>query len=655
MKKKLLALMMIVLLCTTFSPGALLVKGQEQNNKADTVFENGKIYTVDEENSWAEAIAIKDGIFVYVGDNEGVESYKGANTEVIDLKGQMMSPGFIDGHLHAYLKAEELFWLDLSKYKTYEEYVVAIKDYKEKNPNMEQLRATGWSEAVTQEQSKATGLTHRQLLDQLVTDIPVVVISGGHHELWVNSKAFEIAGVDASTPNPAGGNIDRDAKGEPTGILREPASHGLIIDALPQPDFTVEEFKEALLAFQTEAAQNGVTGAFVPITYTTVSLLQAFEELDNEGKLTLTYDLGLWLDETKGPEQVAGIVETGKKYKGENYTINAVKIFVTGDTHDENLTATGDTGLIWDQDNLNKNVAELDKQGFRVHAHSNGDGQGVQAFLEALEYAADQNGEINSRHAITHIPIVTEADIERFKKLNTVLVPQPSWFFRSKGLTLEDPRLPNLNRMKSYFDAGLTVASSSDYPVVSFSPLNGVEGGITRLLPTETDLTKVLWPKESVTLEQMMTSYTINSAYQIDADDKTGSIELGKQADFVVLENNLFEIPVTQISETKFMMTYFKGKELYRDASLVDASYLTKLVKKFSQEKAFSNNGVSQSLQAQLATVIRFEERKDAEKVIMHTEKFKETLAKFKNTDKVSVSAYTALTEQADVLIKKWK
>ena len=655
MKKFFHVLTIVLLVSSSILTGAWSASAKEQKG-ADLVIKNASIYKVDGENNIEEAFAVKDGLIVYVGNDQGVEAFISSNTKVMDLEGKMVSPGYIDGHLHSYLMAESIFWLDLSKYSTFKDYETAIKNFLEEHPNLVQFRASGWNEAVTQTASKDLGLTHREMIDKLVSDIPFVAISGGHHEIWANSKAIENAGVNANTPNPSGGNIDRDSlTGEPTGIFREFSAQDLVIQTLPQPDFTVEEYKEATLIFQEKAAENGLTGAFVPIHYSTNSLLEAFKELDNEDKLTLNYELGVWTDSNRGPEQVADLIKVRDEYHGKNYNISTVKIFATGDTHDENIDATGDTGLVWDQANLNATVAELDRAGFTVHGHANGDGQGVKAMIEAIEYAKQQNGKTNLRHAITHIPIVTEDDIDQFKKLDIIPVPQPAWFFRSKGLVAGDPRLPNLNRMKSYFDAGLPVASSSDFPVIDFNPLRGVEGGITRLLPNEDDLSKTLWPAESVTLEQMLTSYTINAAYQIKAEDKTGSIEVGKQADFVVYEDNLFDIPVTQISETKILMTFFKGEELYRHASMVDGSSLSELATQLYNDGHFKNNGIFQSVKAHAQTIERFEAKEDAKNIVKHIAILQKLLVVQKQKALISEEGFNNLYAASNQILKNWQ
>lgn len=655
MKKVLLLLaIVVVLLSNSVFPSTMLAVGNKTAD-ADLVIENAYIYTVDENKSVAEAIAIKDGVFIYVGDNKGVRKYIGPKTEVIDLKGKMLTPGFGDGHLHAYLYAEKMFWLDLSKYRTYEQYEEAIKTYLEANPDMEQFRAAAFNEAVVQEASAKLGLSPRALIDRLVSDIPFVAVSGGHHEIWVNSAAIENAGLDKNTPNPQGGTIDRDpVTGELTGIFREFASQSLIVNKLPVPDFTVEEYKEALLAFQEEAAQYGLTSIFMPIHYPTTTLLEAFEELDNEGKLTLTYDIGLWADEVQGVSQVASFVELRDQYNGEHYTIGTIKVFATGDTEEATPLTTGDNGLVWKQDVLNETLTALDREGFRVHAHANGDGQGVTAMLEAVAYARKQNGDTGVRHAITHIPMVTEEHLKLFKELNVVAVPQPSWFFRTKGVPAGDARLQNLNRMNSYFEKGVTVSSSSDFPVVGFNPLEGVETGITRVHWTEDDTSLALWKQESSTVEQMLTSYTNNVAYQNGLENTTGSIEVGKNANFTVLDQNLFEVPVTEISDVKFLLTYFEGQEVYRNASIIDSQYIENLVDELYEDNQISNKGAYKSLKAQLKKVKAFENQNNAKEVIKSVELFENKLVKYNEKSFISKESYATLQTAAEAIITNW-
>lgn len=573
MKKYLYLLLIVFIFCTVFTGCASLTKESSNNEEekkeagqeADLIFKSGVVYTVDEDQSEEEAVAVRDGEILYVGDDEGVTAFKGSNTKVVDLKGKMLLPGFIDSHNHAFLMAESLYWLSLNSYSTVEERQQAIKDYLNEHPDSKQLRGVGWD--GVESDAESSGLMPKELIDQVVSDIPVVFISNGHHSILVNSKALEMAGIDKDTPDPEGGTIDRDPEtGEPTGILHEFSAQNLVINALPQSDFSVEQYKETILTWQEVAAADGITSTFVPVHYPTENLLKAFEELDNANELTVRFDLGLWADETKGTEQIDEFIELRNKYEGDSYKVDSIKIFADG---------VGEDKLVWDQNVLEETVAALDKEGFRVYVHAIGNEEFFPSnnALDAFEYAAKVNGERDSRHVITHLEWVKEEDVDRFKDLAVIPAPQPAWFGKDWYLDVEDQALKNLNLMNSYFQAGIPVASSSDFPSTDtferdMYPPTGLEVGVTRLDPdttTEADLDKIAWSEEKVSLEDMIASYTINGAHLIFQEDERGSIEVGKKADLVVLDKNLFELPKTEIGETKVLMSLFEGKEVFRD------------------------------------------------------------------------------------------
>ncbi|MEU6041223.1 amidohydrolase [Actinomadura sp. NPDC047616] len=534
---------------------------------ADMVLRNGQIYTVDKRRSWAQAVAVKNGKIVYVGSNRGAAAFTGSKTKVIDLRGKMMTPGFVDGHNHAYLMAESLFWLSLNPHDTVAKRQDAIRKWRAQNPDAKQLRGVGWDSAASD--AKAAGVMPRELLDAVVPDIPVVIISNGHHSLLVNSKALELAGITKDTKNPPGGIIERDEKtGEPNGIVHEFSAQNLIINALPQPDFTVDQYRQTIEKWQQTAAADGITSTFVPVHYPTVNLLKAFEAMDDAGELTVRFDLGLWADENRGTEQVDDLVALRAQYQGERYKIDTIKIFADG---------VGAGQLVWDQRVLEQTVAALDKEGFRVYVHAIGNPEFYPSSnaLDAFEYAAKKNGKRDSRHVVTHADWVKQDDVKRLQRLGVIPVPQPPWFGKDWYDDVPRNKLNNLNRFKSYLTAGIPVVSSSDFPSSDtfeqdMYPLTGIEVGMTRLDPTTTreeDLDQAAWPKERATLPEMITSYTINGAHMIFAENERGSIEVGKKADLVVIEQNLFATPVTQISEKKVVLTLFEGKETYRGPS----------------------------------------------------------------------------------------
>ena len=537
----------------------------EPGGPADLILKNGAIYTVDAARSWARAVVVRDGRIVYVGDDAGSDAFAGSGTKVVDLEGKMVLPGFVDGHNHAYLMAESLFWLSLNPFATVEARQAAIRDRVTADPDLRQLRGVGWDDI--EKDAAAAGVTPKDLLDAAAPDIPVVIIDNSHHNFWVNSAALALADIDASTADPAGGTIERDPKtGEPNGVLREFAAQNLVINALPQPDFTAEEYQETILTWQELAARYGITSAFVPVHYPTETLLQALEALDNSGRLTVRYDLALWADENEGTEQIGHLKALRDAYQGESYKVDSVKIFSDG---------IGEEKLVWDQSDLEQTVTALDKEGFRVYVHAIGNPTFFPSgnVLDAFEKALDANGRRDSRHAITHLDWVKPEDVARFRDMGVLAVPQAAWFGKPwyDGTTGDAKK--NQQRFQSLEDAGVVVVSSSDFPSTDtferdMYPLTGLEVGMTRLDPdtaTEAELAGIPQPEERASLEEMIASYTINGAYMIFDERDRGSIEPGKKADLVVLDRNLFELPATSVGEARVLQTYFEGEQVFGD------------------------------------------------------------------------------------------
>ena len=419
----------------------------EPGGPADLILKNGAIYTVDAARSWARAVVVRDGRIVYVGDDAGSDAFAGSGTKVVDLEGKMVLPGFVDGHNHAYLMAESLFWLSLNPFATVEARQAAIRDRVTADPDLRQLRGVGWDDI--EKDAAAAGVAPKDLLDAAAPDIPVVIIDNSHHNFWVNSAALALADIDASTADPAGGTIERDPKtGEPNGVLREFAAQNLVINALPQPDFTAEEYQETILTWQELAARYGITSAFVPVHYPTETLLQALEALDNSGRLTVRYDLALWADENEGTEQIGHLKALRDAYQGESYKVDSVKIFSDG---------IGEEKLVWDQSDLEQTVTALDKEGFRVYVHAIGNPTFFPSgnVLDAFEKALDANGRRDSRHAITHLDWVKPEDVARFRDMGVLAVPQAAWFGKPwyDGTTGDAKK--NQQRFQSLEDAGV--------------------------------------------------------------------------------------------------------------------------------------------------------------------------------------------------------
>ena len=553
-------------------------------SKGTKVFQNGCIYTADKVRSIAQALAIKDGKFIYVGDNEGAASFIGPDTQVIDLGGKLVMPSFFEGHAHYTKATSTVVGINLAGMNTEEEYVEACKGFLADRPGLRLLRGQGYLEACF------PGIgPKKEALDKVSTEIPIVIQAETLHSLWANSKAIELAGITKDTPDPKNGRIERKEDGTPSGCFRETAQD-LILDSLP--DFTVEEYKKGILDFQELAHQYGFTGAYDPWVYANSNALEALKELDQEGKLSMHMRGAYWGNPGRGVEQVKELVEArSKDNNGQLFKINAVKLFMDGVL--ESLTAyllepyvqaegrpednRGDN--IWSVENMNQVIAALDKEGFGIHVHCAGDAA-VKQTLDAVEYAQAQNGKRDSRHCITHIFLVDPADVKRFRELGVVAMTNSYWAqidetYFVNGSYIGMDRAARTFPLNCFFKEGVVTANASDYPITAVpNPFVGIEIGVTRIAPDnyhpwifdyeDPKFHQPLWPEERAGIEDMIDSFTINQAYANFVEEETGSIETGKSADMIIVDKNILKIPSEDIGTAVVEETLFQGETVYR-------------------------------------------------------------------------------------------
>jgi predicted amidohydrolase YtcJ len=542
-----------------------------QESKSNLILKNGSVYSVDADRSWAQAIVIAGGKIVFVGPDEALESYVSSDTVVIDLDGKMVLPGFVDAHAHPSWAMDYVGNINLYQLSSLEEYKQAIADYAGSHVGAEVLRGSGWDNRYF----SSTG-PDKDILDALVPDKPVSLISYDGHSLWVNSVTLLRAQISRNTPDPAGGVIERDPEtGEPTGTLRETALQ-LVEKVIP--DYTIAERKNALLVYQEMAVRAGITLCHDAMLET--QSIAAFSELEAEGLLKIRFRGALLMEPDKGSEEQIELMLRERSANNSPYfQVNAAKIFVDGvieggtayllEPYEHSPDFRGEP--IWGPEILNQMSAALDREKIQIHVHVIGDAA-AQITLDALEHAQKKNGRRDSRHLITHLQLVTPEDIVRFRELGVIGVPQPFWFkvddyywnlaLPYLGKDRADIQYP----MQSFIDAGVVMASASDFPVtIPFDPLRGIQTGITRSAigakPEE-----ILWPEERANLEEMIASFTYNGAYANFLENDLGSLVVGKQADIIVLDRDLFEISPSDIAETKVLLTLVAGKEVFRDS-----------------------------------------------------------------------------------------
>ena len=536
--------------------------------KADKVI-IGNIYTVDEKQPKAQAAAIAGGRFVYVGDEAGVKEYIGPGTEVLRQEGGIILPGFGEGHGHIAPGATEtLFTVHLNLYGTREEHLKTIRAFADKHPELEVIQGAGFLPSDELTADMLEGLTDR----------PIVLADIGHHSYWVNHAAMDRLGINKNTPDVSDGIIVRDKEGNPTGCFREGA-----MDLLkPLTVFSVEQYKEAVLYFQEEYLAHGETLILDPIINwdSTDNAAEACHQLDLEGKLRMHVFAAYQVFQAQGHDTMAEIehaAQLRERTMGPMFQLTNIKVQVDGTMGTPPATAYVKEPYSdpWSQEHQHRGQLRFDLEtltavyrrshelGFTVHAHTIGDG--ALAFtLDAMEKALALTGPHNYRDAVTHLQLVDPMDIPRMARLGVVAVTDPHWFGMDKtyldmmvailGKERTEAQLP----MKSFFDAGVVVTSASDYPVENPAfPLTGMQKGVTRHVPGAPET--LHWPAQRVTVEQMIEATTLNEAYQLRCEDRLGSITVGKEADLVVLEEDITACDPEKIADTKILRTMVGG------------------------------------------------------------------------------------------------
>lgn len=537
---------------------------------ADLIFQNGSIYTMDATRSWATSLAVKDGRILYIGFDGDMKSLRGPETQIYDLKGKMVLPGFHDSHVHPLVGGLELGECDLSPFRTEEQMLEHVKAYAKQHPEKKWIRGGGWQLPVFNE-----GNPHKSLLDKVLPDRPVYLESADAHSAWVNSKALEIAGITRLTADPENGRIERDPRTyAPTGTLREDAMK--LISAL-LPPYSDEDYINGLKRGINIANRFGITS--LQEASANEKLLKAYAALDQKDELSLKVVAAIKINPKVEEVQLKNLLDFRYRYSGKNVKVHAVKIFADGVIEAQTaaliepyLNSNGKKGRpVYKQEELNRLVRTIDKQSFQIHVHAIGD-QAIRMCLDAFEYSSEINGRRDSRHHIAHLQLINPKDIPRFRKLGVAANFQPLWSYADVYVTkFAEPFLgPNRSRwiypIGSMMNSGAMVVAGSDWSVSSMNPLWAIQIAITRRALHAGPGTAWI-PEELVDLPAILASYTINGAYLNFQEKETGSLEVGKAADVVVLDRNLFEIPPHEIHQANVLLTLLDGKTVYVDPS----------------------------------------------------------------------------------------
>jgi len=549
--------------------------------KADYVFKNGAIYTIDSRNPTAQAIAITGKYITYVGTNDGVLPFVGDKTQVIDLKGQMLLPGFIESHIHPTM-ALVAEGADL-QFDSLDQLLASVKKWADAHPDAKVIRGFGWRYSLF----PTTGPT-KEPLDKLFPDRPVFLFAIDGHSGWVNSKALEMTGVNAKTPDPVPGFsfFTRDPKtGEPTGWVVEGPAETAVFFKLqpPSAELAIAAMTEMLPKFSAA----GITAVFDAgiSTMPTESGLDGYQNLEKENKLPIRVVASYYWN-NPATEDPAGIaLKLRDKYHSELVQFRALKVNADGGEAQHTAVMLkpyfdrpgfyGD--YLLDPKLMEAAVLKAQANGLDTHCHCYGDAA-LRAYLDIVAKAQKQYPNSPSRHTIAHALLITDPDVPRFKELNVTMQTSAQWItpdpYSEMVVKILGPDLVNTEwaRMNSVLKAGGRLALGTDWPaagyVSSYRPLEAIQVALTRAILKqygETQFTPIMPPEdERITLDQALKAYTLDSAYVLDLEKQIGSLEVGKLADIVVLEKDLYKIPPADISTTKVKLTMMNGNVTYR-------------------------------------------------------------------------------------------
>lgn len=545
---------------------------------ADLLLTNGRVYTVDAAQPWGETVAIRDGRILGVGKAADGGRWTGPGTRVVDLGGRLLLPAFGDAHVHPQFGGISHSRCPLHDGKTLADYQRIIAACVEKAPGDGVVFGVGWSDTLF----PPNGVPRKEVLDEVSTTRPLIFEAGDGHSLWLNSKALEVANITRDTPNPPNGNIPRDpVTGEPVGGLQEESAMALGKSLVPPP--SAEERENAIVYTAKHFNSLGITSwndagiDFGPDGKSDV--LDAYRAVKARGQLTVRAAIAIKWKNESGLEQIPDLVRASERAEAIGLVSKSTKFYIDGvipqktaymiapyehDAHERGKPQVG-------EDVLDAAVIDLDARGFQVYVHAIGDG-GVREALDAFAAARKANGAEGGRHMIAHLNVVDPADQPRFGKLGVAAQFQPLWAsnYDYMDLTREaigPTRSTYIYPAGSILKAGGKLAYGADWPVSSANPLEGLQVAVTRT-SADDPASGPLLPGESVTLEQAVRAYTIDAAYVNRMDDTIGSITVGKQADLVVLDRDIFEIPVTEIGKTKVLLTLLGGRPVFGDLDL---------------------------------------------------------------------------------------
>jgi len=535
----------------------------KKKDNADMALINGKIFTMEEKNLFVEGIAVKDGKILAIGSNEKIKKFISPSTKVLDVKGKLVVPGFIDAHCHFASGGRSLTTLTfrgVNSIEKIQEMVAAkIKELPEGAP----IFGSQYDHTLFPGEKWPT----KEDLDKVSSNNPIIIRRVDGHSVWINSLALKQSGINKETKDPFGGEIKKDPKtGKPTGILKETAMDLIKIKS-PQIQSTPEEDIKRALKHATEL---GLTGIH---TASSLQEVEIYKKLNQEEKLTLR--VYAWL----AVNEIDEYLKKGIKQGQGNYMVKFgfLKFFIDGTLGSgtallfEPFSDEPDkTGLsLYEEEKFYDLVEKAHMNGFQIGVHAIGD-KGVNWVLNAVEKAQKKHGKKGLRHRIEHAQIIIPTDIKRFKELGVIASMQPTHCttdMRFCEQRIGKERSKGAYIWRTLLDNGAKLAFGTDWPVEPLDPMRGLYSCVTRK-NIEFDFPEGGWfPEQKLSMAEAIKYYTLGSAYASFEENTKGSLKVGKLADMTVLSKDLFTIEPKEILTTKVLYTILGGKIVYQKAN----------------------------------------------------------------------------------------
>jgi predicted amidohydrolase YtcJ len=535
---------------------------------ADILIVHAKVYTLDKKRPWAQSVAIRKGKIVAVGSDEQLARFRGIGTKMIDAGGKLVLPAFTDSHIHLTDGGFSLRQANLEGAKSVSEIQDRLRAYADQHREEKWILGGGWNYAMFAPEI----LPDKKALDQLFPDIPVFLACYDYHSFWVNSKALSLARITKATRNPPNGEIVHDpATGEPTGALKESAGD-LVGRIVPKP--TEVERLQALRAAIKWANQNGL--ARVHSAGGDFEQLDLFQELREEKQLTLRLHVAYLLSPPELRLKDLDALESAHKKFHDNWIdVDSVKFFLDGvieshtaallEPYSDDPSTKG--ALFWEPEKYKAAVADLDKKDFQLYTHAVGD-YAVRTALDAYESAEQKNHTKDHRNRVEHIETISQVDIARFAKLGVLASMQPLHSYPDEDTldvwarNIGPERASRAWMWKDIAEHGARYTFGSDWPVVTLNPFEGIQTAVTRQT-SDGKPSGGFVPSQRLTVGEAVEGYTIDAAYGGHLEKTEGSLEIGKIADVILLDRNIFEIDPLTIDQTKVVLTIVGGNIVY--------------------------------------------------------------------------------------------